>query len=221
MKIRTTLELQDSLQKDLSWRKREFSTLSLLIKGNHPRSHEKKVLLRAAIVLLYSHWEGHIKHCALAYLNFLNNKGVPFNRLKPNFHLLTVSDKFRKGFSFNKFDSLIELKSYLENIPNINFKVDENLVIDTDSNLKSNILLNILKQLGFDTNGYELKAHFIDSTLVRCRNSIAHGEILSNTDIEDTYNEIEKELLGMITQFQNLILNATTTKDYLCGNVVN
>jgi len=213
MKIRTSLELQDSLQADIKWRKREFTTLHFLIKSS--RGHEKQTLIRAAIVLLYSHWEGHIKHCALAYITLLNSKGLPFYKMKDNFLLLSIPDKFRKGFSLNKISSLLELNTYLNQPPTGNFKVDENLVVDTDSNLKFPILLNILQQLGLDHTSYDLKEHFIDSKLVRCRNAIAHGDILGSTDIEDAYDEIIKELLNMILLFQNLVFKAVDNQEYL------
>ena len=213
MKIRTSLELQDSLQKDIKWRKREFTSLGFMI--NSSRGHEKQILLRAAIVLLYAHWEGHIKHCALAYITFLNNKGLPFHKMKDNFLLLSVPDKFRKGFSLNKISSLLELNNYVNSPPIGNFKVDENLVVDTDSNLKFPILLNILQQLGLDSTSYDLKEHFIDSKLVRCRNAIAHGDILGSIDIEETYEEIKTELLNMILLFQNLIFKAVDNQEYL------
>lgn len=213
MKIRTSLELQDSLHKDIKWRKREFTSLNFMIQSS--RGHEKQILIRAAIVLLYAHWEGHIKHCALAYITFLNSKGLPFHKMKDNFLLLSIPDKFRKGFSLNKISSLLELSDYMNSPPMGNFKVDESLVVDTDSNLKYPILLNILQQLGLDSRTYDLKEHFIDSKLVRCRNAIAHGDILGLTDIEDTYEEIKKELLSMIVLFQNLIFKAVDNQEYL------
>ena len=51
--------------------------------------------------------------------------------------------------------------------------------------------------------------------MLKCRNTIAHGSILSEKEIEDTYNEIENELLDMIIHFQNLIFKAVDNKEYL------
>ena len=176
---------------------------------------EKNILLRAAVTLLYAHWEGHIKHCSLVYLNYLNNLGCSFSRMKDNFLLLAVPQEIKKGFSFNNINSLIELKNYFNKPQTDNFKVKEDFLVNTDSNLKFSILLNILQQLGLDAKEYELKENFIDSKLVRCRNCIAHGDILSINEIEDTYNEIEKDLLNMIILFQNLIFKAVDNKEYL------
>nr|WP_227552483.1 MAE_28990/MAE_18760 family HEPN-like nuclease [Acinetobacter baumannii] len=87
--------------------------------------------------------------------------------------------------------------------------------MDTDSNLKYEIVLNILRQLGLNEKVFELKQNFIDSKLVRCRNCIAHGEFLPIDEINDTYNEVETELLDMIQIFQDLIRDAVSNQDYL------
>ncbi|MEZ2903456.1 MAE_28990/MAE_18760 family HEPN-like nuclease [Acinetobacter terrestris] len=213
MKIRTAYELEESIRHDITWRKKEFTTLKFMVSTK--RKHERVILLKAAITLLYSHWEGHVKHCSLVYLNYLNNIGCSFHKMKDNFLLLSVPDKFKKGFSFNNIASLAELMEYLNTPQTENFKVKEEYVIDTDSNLKFHILLNILQQLGLETKDYELKEHFIDSKLLKCRNAIAHGSILNDQEIEDTYNEIENELLTMIILFQNLIFKAVNNKEYL------
>ncbi|MCO8059163.1 MAE_28990/MAE_18760 family HEPN-like nuclease [Acinetobacter towneri] len=213
MKIRTAYELEESIRHDITWRKREFTTLKFMISSS--RKHERLILLKAAITLLYSHWEGHVKHCSLVYLNYLNNIGCSFHKMKDNFLLLGVPEKFKKGFSFNNISSLAELMNYFNTPQTENFKVKEEYVIDTDSNLKFPILFNILQQLGLETKDYELKEHFIDAKMLKCRNTIAHGSILSEKEIEDTYNEIENELLDMIIHFQNLIFKAVDNKEYL------
>lgn len=214
MKIRNKLEFQDSLQHDIKWRKREFTTIKFMVAGAK-RDHEKIILQKAAIVMLYSHWEGHIKHCSLAYLNYLNNIGCCYSKMKENFLLLSLYEKFNKGFSLKKISSLMDLHSYLSTSQNEKFKVNENIVIDTDSNLKFPILSNILKQLGLNIGEYELRENFINSTLVTNRNIIAHGDILNPNDINQIYNEIESELLNMIMTFNNLVSNAVARDEYL------
>ncbi len=213
MKIRTSYELEQSIDHDIFWRKREFTTLKFLIAGS--RKHEKQVLTRAAIVMLYSHWEGHIKHCAQVYLNYLNNKGYSYEQLKENFLLLSLNNKFSNGFSIKKYPSQKEIYDYLNTPRNESFAINESTVIDTESNLKYEIVLNILRQLGLNEGIYELKQNFINSKLLKCRNAIAHGDFIPVEEIDETYIEIENELLNMILLFQNLIRNAVTTKQYL------
>ncbi|MDU5455325.1 MAG: MAE_28990/MAE_18760 family HEPN-like nuclease [Pseudescherichia vulneris] len=213
MKIRSLYELESKLDEDLSWRRKEFTTLKLMINGS--RAHQKQVLLRAAITLLYAHWEGHIKHCALVYLKLLNCLGIRYCDMTDNFIQLSLSEKFKQGFSIKKFSSQKEIYYYLTSDKKDNFSISKDIVIDTESNLKYEVVFNILEQLGLNSSIYELKENFINSKLLRCRNAIAHGDRISLEDLEDTYQELEEELLDMIETFQNLIRNAASNKSYL------
>lgn len=213
MKIRSAYELESKFDEDLSWRKKEFTTLKLMV--NSSREHESKILIKAAIALFYSHWEGHIKHCALVYLSYLNHLAPSYQKLTDNFVQMSLHAKFKEGFSIRKFPSQQAIFNYITNIPNEKFSLDENTVIDTESNLKYDVILNILNQLGLNNSTFELKENFINSKLVKCRNAIAHGDKLSNEELEETYREIEDELLNMIVIFQNLIRNAVISKSYL------
>lgn len=213
MKIKTLYDLEESISHDMAWRIKEFIDLKLMVSS--AKKHKKIILIRASITLLYSHWEGHIKHCSQIYLNYLNNLGIPYENLNDNFKQLSLSEKFKEGFSIKKFPSQKMIHDYLTKPINENFKINENIIINTESNLKYEVFSNILGQLGLSGSMFELKENFINSKLLRCRNAIAHGERINQEEIEDTYNEIESELLNMIKTFQNLILNAATTKQYL------
>lgn len=213
MKVRSLYEFETTLDEDLSWRRREFTTLKFMIKES--RLHQKEVLLRAAIALLYAHWEGHIKHCSLVYLTLLNTLGVNYCDMTENFLQLSLSEKFKKGFSIKKFSSQKEIYQYLTAEQKTRFSVSENIVIDTESNLKYEVVFNILEQLGLDSSIFELKENFINSKLLKCRNAIAHGDRIDSSILEDTYQELEEELLSMIETFQNSIRNAANNKHYL------
>lgn len=81
--------------------------------------------------------------------------------------------------------------------------------------MKYEVVFNILEQLGLDATTFELKENFINSKLLKFRNAIAHGDKVNFNDLEDTYNELEVELLEMIETFQSLIRNAASNKIYL------
>lgn len=213
MKIRSLEELEDGLDKDLSWRKHEISLITGLVQSaNGPK---KKILIRAGIALMYSHWEGHIKRCAEIYLCYLNHLSHKYCDMQDNFAYLSLADKFSEGFSIKKYKSQKELFNYIHSGLTSNFKVDEKKIIETESNLKSEVLLNILNQLGLDTSPFELKNNFIDKIMVKNRNSIAHGERVGDKELLNAYIDIEKELLSMIQTFQNMIRTAACNKSFL------
>lgn len=213
MKVRSPYELEQKLDEDLSWRRREFTTLKFMI--DSARSHEKQILLRASIALLYAHWEGHIKHCALVYLKFLKSLGLHYCDMTDNFIQLSLGEKFRQGFSIKKYPSQKEIFDYLTIEQKVIFCINEDIVVDTESNLKYEVFFNLMEQLGLDSSIFELKENFINSKLLRCRNAIAHGDKINNSDLEDTYNELEEELLDMIVTFQTLVRTAVDNKSYL------
>lgn len=213
MKVRSLYELQEKLDGDLAWRKREFTTLKFMVGA--ARQHEKLILLRAAITLLYAHWEGHVKFCASAYLSYLNCLSPKYSEMKENFFQMSLGERFKDGFSIKKFSSQKEVYNYIQSEQSDGFCVNEKVVIDTESNLKYEVVLNILGQLGLNEGLYELKENFIDSKLIKCRNCIAHGDKVDERELFDTYSELEEELLSMIQDFQSSILNAAENRCYL------
>lgn len=213
MKIRSLEEFEDGLDSDLSWRKHEFSLIKSSIQK--AKRSQKNMLIRAGISLMYSHWEGHIKKSAEIYLCYLNHLSPKYSDMQDNFAHLSLADKFAEGFSIKKYKSQKEIFSYIKSGLTCNFKVDEKKVIDTESNLKSVVFLNLLHQLGLDVAPFELKSNFIDKTMVKNRNSIAHGERVDEKELLSAYIEIESELLEMITTFQNMIRTAAGNKSYL------
>ena len=74
-----------------------------------------------------------------------------------------------------------------------------------------------MNQLGLDMQPFELKFNFIDQKLIKNRNAIAHGEYVSNKDIDDAYDEISTHLLILIETFHNMIKTAASNKEYLKG----
>jgi hypothetical protein len=135
--------------------------------------------------------------------------------MKENFFQMSLGERFKDGFSIKKFSSQKEVYNYIKSEQSEGFCVNEKVVIDTESNLKYEVVLNILGQLGLNEGLYELKENFIDSKLIKCRNCIAHGDKVDERELFDTYSELEEELLSMIQDFQSSILNAAENRCYL------
>ena len=83
MSIRTLIELGEFLDSELSWRKKELTTLRFLVRRT--RRHEVNALLRAAICMLYAHWEGFVKAAATGYVCYVNTRRLKYRELSPNF----------------------------------------------------------------------------------------------------------------------------------------
>ncbi|WP_272529225.1 MULTISPECIES: MAE_28990/MAE_18760 family HEPN-like nuclease [unclassified Providencia] len=213
MKIRTLEELDSALDSDLSWRKHEISLITNSV--FKAKGKVKLTMKRAAITLMYSHWEGYVKKSSEIYLAYLNRLAPKYCNMKDNFSHISLKSRFNKGFTLKKYDSQKEIFDYIINGLNCNFNVNYEDVIDTESNLKSEQFSNILSQLGLDMQPFELKFNFIDQKLIKNRNAIAHGEYVADKDINDAYDEISTHLLELIDTFHSMIKSAASNKEYL------
>lgn len=214
MKVRTSLELEEFIHRDIAIVKKEFTNLNFLVK-EEKRAHIRPILVRSSILLLYSHWEGHIKRCSSAYLKHLSTIGIPLFKMNYNFILLMARDNFKEGFSLQKQDCMASLYDYIKFPPNINFSVDEKNFIQTRSNLNFDNFKEIVNCLGFDLSKYELKENLINEKLVKKRHAIAHGDFTDIAEIQICYDEVKEDLLDIITMFDNMISNSVSTKSYL------
>ena len=82
MRIRSIYELTQLLERQLSWRKRELTTIRAVIEKSV--DSEKAVLLRGAMCLLYAHWEGFISIAAKAYVSFVVSRHLKLRDVTPN-----------------------------------------------------------------------------------------------------------------------------------------
>ncbi|KSU83977.1 hypothetical protein AS180_21140 [Priestia veravalensis] len=217
-------KLQDKLDKNLSWRKKELTTLKSNID-----SSEGAVLntfIRVGITILYSHWEGFIKMAAREYLNYLNSQRIECQYMTDNFITLLFKSTIVDARESNKSIAHHRITHSLFNHSGRIFKVDamKKLIVDTEANLSYKVLEDILFSLGLDKTKYELKEHYIKDMMVDDRNKIAHGEYLDlvNSKLPDAdkiakeeFETLYKEILSLVEHFKDQIMDAATKKLYL------
>ena len=210
MKLRTLAQLQQQLDEDHAWRRKEMTTIV-----NYVRSAPEKnqaMAIRAGILLIYAHWEGFIKRAAECYLNFVSTQGLPFKRLGFSFLALCARDKIHQLHVASKSSLRTELVAFLLGDLSGRARVPHEGVIDTQSNLTSEVLKEIVHTLGIDYAPYELKEKLIDATLLKCRNEIAHGQYLRLK--LDSFVSVYDEVKTMMDSFHNQIVNAALTGAY-------
>ncbi len=86
MKIKTLEKLQDTIDAEMGWRKRELTAIKYNIQ--EARKFAKDTALRAGVAMLYAHWEGAIKNIAYYYLSYVSGLKLPYSKLKPNFYAI-------------------------------------------------------------------------------------------------------------------------------------
>ena len=214
MKIRTEDELQDVIDNEMAWRKKELTAIKVNISSS--RKFAKDTALRSGIALLYAHWEGAIKNIAHFYLVYVSNLRLPYNKLKPNFlaisikHDLSMFETTGKTTLHEKIViSIMRKQSENSNIPTKD-------IIKTSSNLSSDVFIEIMASIGLDCANYETSYKLIDEVLLNMRNKIAHGERLDQelSLDEARYTEIHDVIFNLIEQFAIQVLNSAALKEY-------
>lgn len=198
-------DFEARLDADLSWRKKEISDLYILAQEN-----KKDVLLKSIILLVYAHWEGFIKNSSKLYLKHVSDEKILIKELANNFHAIDLK-KYIKVLKDNcDVFSIHQELDFLDrkDSEGKKFKVKIDLrpgkgteVIDTENNLKEEILKRIFKTLGLKyKSSLQTKKVYIDHQLLKNRNIIAHGDIFDDEDSDEFSLTIED-----ISKLKNII----------------
>ncbi|MGI1822626.1 MAE_28990/MAE_18760 family HEPN-like nuclease [Exiguobacterium sp. TRN 1102] len=217
-------QLQKILDRNASHRKKEISNLSIQIQSSE--GDIQNALLRAAIVILYAHFEGFSKEAIKSFIKYLNSKKVPVNLMKQHLKTLYYTKRIIDIQNANRkkvFNSLI--KDVLLNDSEI-FQVNEDAknIVVTEGNLKFEVLEDLLFLLGLeaeefyfisdeDQNGIHTKREFIDREVLGLRNAIAHGENRKVTIRE--FEEIKQFVVEFIDSLKEHILTASYRENYI------
>jgi hypothetical protein len=210
--IRTKEELIDKIGQDHVWRLREISELKNLIQEPSISEIRKRVLCRAGIALLYAHWEGFVKKSGTYFLEYVAAQRHNVSELRSNFITLLVRGKIDKASESNKYSAFDEVTRYIINNQTTRAKIPTKNVVETQSNLSTNVLKEIMWCLGLDYGFYEPKEKLIDLMLVGRRNHVAHGEAIG-VEIVDFVDMVD-EVLGLMNTFKNLLENSCITESY-------
>ncbi|MDB6067607.1 MAG: hypothetical protein JWR26_3815 [Pedosphaera sp.] len=208
----TESELSFHLDSELNWRRRELSDLKAAIRSADVIA--KTVLLRALVTMAYAHWEGYVRISATKYFTHITLKKRPFRELDGQFYkntfLARLDAFFRSKGSTQESCSFIAtiLESHDSRFAYINPQL-----IDTKSNLNTDVIKDLCLICSFDNAFFENDRLFIDLTLLRKRNAIAHGQE-DGIDVREVDTIVDKTL-ALMGHFKTLIENKVYTKGYL------
>ncbi|MEQ9887407.1 MAE_28990/MAE_18760 family HEPN-like nuclease [Pectobacterium zantedeschiae] len=210
-KIRTLDAFQDYIDSEMAWRIKEVSYLTNTIETS--RSVAQKTMIRASIPLLYAHWEGFIKNSAGKYIEYLSNLKLKYSDLEECLIVLGMRKQLSLIVATNKHDLMSESIRFILSGQSGRATLNFDSAIQTESNLKSHVFDNIAKSIGVSVESFSTKYNFIDESLLKRRNCIAHGEYLDVNSKE--WKDISQETLTLMRNFKNELLNNASTKRYL------
>ena len=208
-KIRTPLDLQNCLDRELSWRIKEIANVKLVARS--PRALTTPTVVRAGVALVYAHWEGFVKCAVEDYIVFVGCQRLKYEEAADCFvamgarrHLAELSGSRRSrlhnavvGFLRDQIDERLAFGS---------------VSVRTDANLNSSVFEDVALSVGIDLAAYTPKYNLIDESLLRRRNSIAHGEYLELD--ADAFRDLADEVIVLMRQVKNDLENAASTQSY-------
>ncbi len=215
MKIRTAEDLQTRLDEDFAWRRKELTVIFTNVKSS--KTLQLNTNIRIGVVMLYAHWEGFIKNAAEYYLIFVASKKLTLKELSNSMIAVSLKSKLKEFEETNKNTIHTQLVNFLLGDLNIRAQIPTENIIKTQSNLNSGILREILSIIDVDYSVYELKEKYIDSQLLKIRNSVAHGQ---DPDIgEDEFYELYTEITTLMTAIKGEITNNAIQSTYQKKNI--
>jgi hypothetical protein len=213
MAASTVEELGDDLADGLQWRRSELQVLRSEVRGILPadsRSPASRAMLRASVVMLYAHWEGFVKQGCQAYLDFVAKRKLTYLELSPA--LVATSVKPMIEHARTDVSQLNVLAELIAGDGTYRARVPRSKIVDTKSNLRHEVLLEILGALGLSINGFETSANLIDRELCDRRNDIAHGK--DAFPDKDSVEQLFDRVLPMMELVKDLVVEAASVGGY-------
>jgi hypothetical protein len=210
MRVYTPLDLHSALDDDIVWRRREITTLVTIIKAADALS--KNVLIRSAIPLLYAHWEGFGKNCGIRYLEHVSYKAKRFRELKPSFIYLSVLPSLKEMANGTPDGAIKLLKKLYDRLDDKN-KDHFRKRVGTKSNLRFDVLSDMLAMCGISSSPFQEYESFIDKELCDPRNEIAHG--VGGSPSLEVFLKRRNRAFELMMHLQTEIVNSASLQTYL------
>lgn len=198
--IHTIEDLEEHLQEDLGWRKKEMISLKILVEKDET---DQPILLRSGIALLCAHFEGFIKYASNMYVNYVSAQNIMACELKSNFLEFELKSEFEESGRTQKNSVHQRLIKKLIDVYNQPFRIN-GYVISTNSNPSSKEIQEILLSLGIVTDIFETKSNYIDHSLLDNRHRVVHGERyeIKKEEFFETFSII----IDLLDDYEELII---------------
>lgn len=208
----TESDLSDLLDAELVWRRKELADLKAAIADAKQTS--RPALIRALVTMTYAHWEGYIRSASNRYFEHITLKRRSYAELDRQYYVNTFLVRLQALFSSKS--NVAQGCELIENILDqgaTKFAYINPALIDTRSNLNTDVIVDICRICGVDSAYFVQKSTYIDVILLKRRNAIAHGQVEPIDESEaDT---LVSEALALMAHFRSLLENRVYTKQYL------
>lgn len=208
----TEQDLSDLFDDDLIWRRKELSDIKASVWAADVAA--KPALLRAIITMSYAHWEGYVRVCANRYFEYLTIRRKRYAELERQIYVNTFLTRLD---ALHQSRANLQMRSKIVNDildgTNGTFNYVNPALIDTKSNLSTDVIQEICLICSVDPSHFETKRFFIDHLMLKRRNAIAHGqqEFIQEGEVDD----LVADTLGLMHHFRTLLENKVYLKQYV------
>ena len=168
-------EFSAQLVEERTWRVKEISDLKSAVKVADFAL--RRVLLRSVVTVCYAHWEGYVRLSGKRYMDYIARRKFQYSELDRQFYRNYFLPRLA-ALSTSR-SSITERCNLLDEILDAAQKrysrVNDDL-INTRANLNSEVLKDLCLICGITFAPFASHSDFIDKTLLKRRNAIAHGE---------------------------------------------
>lgn len=192
---------------------------ALLLKAN------MEVSRKSAILIIYSHWEGHFKFCASQLLEFIGEgirrKAFRWTEINTNIRQRMLFCGYRKSsLAGQSQDTFISYLNALQDDRYAKILAARDEIVMVDDNLNTSRAEAICRNLGVDHSWFILKKIIIDERLLDYRNTIAHGakKLRSGDNLDLMTEEVISaldEVRSLIRETRNRFENAISQRSFL------
>lgn len=222
-------EILAEFEADKSWRDNDLVFFENQL-ANEQDEEKQRVISKALILLLYANFEGHVKLIFQTYVKTINQENLYCKDVIYQLQACSLDNEFREYKSptykpkhrifkkehpkgFVELGRRIEFLENLEEIMTTPVNIDQDKIIDTESNLSKTVVHKIIYRLGFDENIIDDKAIACVEKLLNFRNNIAHGSKKSGWTY-DEYQKIKKEVNQLVQKIKQQVIEHLSNEKY-------
>jgi hypothetical protein len=203
--------LIDITDADLAWRRQELSALRTGIRKSTGPATDTAT--RTAVALAYAHWEGYVVSTSRALLDYVIGLRLSYQDLADSYVAMCMTGRFKEAEqSTRRIGRHIDVVKMLRQPADRATFPDGDTLIQAEGNLKTDKFKDLVARLGLDESPFELHYRWLDSELLRRRNSIAHGQA-GYADVDFAVEAIAT-VATLLDQFRTAVQNAVVLEIY-------
>jgi hypothetical protein len=196
---------------DFTWRVKEISDLKEIIYRSG--TAYSIVAHKAALALVYAHWEGYV-HCVTdAYLKYIAKRKYKYIELVPSFQAVGLTSNIKEWQSQRDSIALrLKIVNSVRALDTEQFKGVPRGAVSTGGNLNFDRFKNICEVMMLDPSGIIADKQFLDEQVVGARNRIAHGG--SVIVAPEQLQKVIDFVLNVMRSFRTEVENSVVLKRY-------